>query len=441
MKINRRSFLAASLSMTAAHRLLAGPPSNKPNILYIMADDLGWADLSCYGRKEYTTPNLDKLAASGVRFTNAYSASCICTPTRVGFNTGRYPARVPIGLTEPLAFKKNLKVDVGLDPTHPTIASLLKGNGYETVLIGKWHLGYLPNYSPIKSGFDDFFGIMSGGGDYFTHKDATGEPDLFEDEVPVEKIGYITELLTDRAIEHISKKHEKPFFISLNYTAPHWPWEGPDDEQRSKAFKSWTTDGGSMQVYGKMMKSLDDGIGRVLAVLQKSKLESNTVVLFTSDNGGERFSYNWPFSGQKSELLEGGIRVPAIASWKGVIPKGSVTDQAAISMDWTKTFLAMSGTLEHPSYPLDGLDLLPVMTAKQPIFDRKFFWRIRSQSAMRSGQWKYYKKKDAAAETEYLFDLKFDQMEKSDFKEEQPDIFKQLKDEYEKWNAQVLPFP
>jgi arylsulfatase A-like enzyme len=298
----------------------------------------------------------------------------------------------------------------------------------------------LPNYSPIKSGFDDFFGIMSGGADYFTHKDGTGEPDLYEDEVPVEKVGYITNLLTDRAIQFITKKHEKPFFLSLNYTAPHWPWEGPTDEERSKTFKSWLTDGGSIDVYGKMMKSLDDGIGRVLKALQESKLESNTIVIFTSDNGGERFSYNWPFSGAKYDLLEGGIRVPAIAYWKGVIPKGTVTEQAAISMDWTKTFLALSGTAEDPSYPMDGVDLLPVMTGKQSPFDRKLFWRMRNQDAMRSGQWKYFKKKEAATETEFLFDLKFDQMEKTDFKEEKPEIFQQLKAEFEKWNSEVLKY-
>jgi arylsulfatase A-like enzyme len=440
--VNRRKFLASSVGLLASTRLWSQQHAagTKPNILYIMADDLGWADLSCYGRKEYQTPNLDSLARNGVRFTNAYSASSLCTPTRVGFNTGRYPARVPIGLTEPLAFKKNLKVDVGLGPGHPTIASLLKGNGYETILVGKWHLGYLPNYSPIKSGFDDFFGIMSGGADYFTHKDSTGEPDLFEDEVPVEKVGYITDLLTDRAIQFVTKKHEKPFFVSLNYTAPHWPWEGPDDEEKSKTLKRWLTDGGSAEVYGRMMKSLDDGIGRVLEALRKSKLERNTLVLFTSDNGGERFSYNWPFSGAKYDLLEGGIRVPAIAFWKGVIPKGIVTDQAATSMDWTKTFLALSGTSEDPSYPMDGVDLLPVMTGKQPAFERKLFWRMRNQDAMRSGQWKYYKKKEASTETEFLFDLKFDQMEKTDFKEEKPEIFQQLKAEFEMWNGGMLKY-
>ena len=162
------------------------------------------------------------------------------------------------------------------------------------------------------------------------------------------------------------------------------------------------------------------------------------------DNGGERFSYNWPFSGKKYDLLEGGLRVPAIAYWKGVIPKGTVTNQAAITMDWTKTFLSISNTSEDQNYPLDGIDLLPTMTGKQKIVDRKLYWRMKDQNAIRSGNWKYYKKieklKDCTVESEFLFDLNFDQMEKSDFKEERPDIFKQLKEEFDQWDSQVLKY-
>lgn len=448
MKIlNRRDVLTLLLSMVSVNKLFGRRQhtgQSKPNIIYIMADDLGWADLSCYGRKEYSTPNLDWLAENGIRFTNAYSASPVCTPTRCAFNTGRYPARTAVGLKEPLSWKKNIGTTIGLDSSYPTIASLLKNNGYYTILVGKWHLGYLPKYSPLKSGFDEFFGIMSGGVDYFTHKDGAGEPDLFEDEVPVEKTGYITDLITKKAIDFISRKHERPFFLSLNYTAPHWPWEGPDDMEQSKIIKSWLTDGGSIDVYGKMVKAMDDGIGNLISVLREMKLEKNTIIVFTSDNGGERFSYNWPFSGKKYDLLEGGLRVPAIAYWKGIIPKGTVTNQAAITMDWTKTFLSISNTSEDQNYPLDGIDLLPTMTGKQKIFDRKLYWRMKDQNAIRSGNWKYYRKiemlKDCSVESEFLFDLNFDQMEKSDFKEERPDIFKQLKEEFEQWNAQVLKY-
>lgn len=447
MKIfNRREFLTLLSVFTFKGLFGKQTPykSTKPNIIYIMADDLGWADLSCYGRKEYKTTNLDFLAKNGIKFTNAYSASPVCTPTRCAFNTGRYPARTAVGLKEPLSWKKNIGVTVGLDPSHPTLASLLRQNGYNPVLIGKWHLGYLPKFSPTKSGFNQFFGIMSGGVDYFTHKDGAGEPDLFEDEVPIEKTGYITELITDRATQFISGGHDKPFFLSLNYTAPHWPWEGPDDYEKSKVIQNWTTDGGSIDVYGKMVKAMDDGIGKVLSALKAKNLEKDTIIIFTSDNGGERFSYNWPFSGEKFELLEGGIRVPAIAYWKGVIPKGRVTDQIAITMDWTKTFLSISNTSEDQNYPMDGINLLPIMTGQQKQIDRKLFWRTKEQNAVRHGQWKYLKKtevlKDCRVEKEFLFDLSFDQMEKTDFKEERPEIFKQLKEEFVQWNSQVLKY-
>lgn len=325
--VSRREFVAGAV----AGSMLAGttntfaqtPTYDRPNLLFILADDLGWGDLSCYGRPDYETPNLDRLAREGVRFTNAYSAAPVCTPTRCAFITGRYPARTPVGLEEPITWKKNLVGErlntVGLPSQHPTIASLLKQNHYETALVGKWHLGYLPTFGPIQSGFDEYFGIMSGGVDYFTHNDALGEADLFEDKVPVERIGYLTDLLTERAVRFISRRHSRPFYLSLHYTAPHWPWEGPTDGAISSKLKignEGATSGGSIRTYAAMMKSLDDGIGHVMSALKRAKLDRNTIVVFTSDNGGERFSYNWPFSGQKLSLREGGTRVPAIVRWR-----------------------------------------------------------------------------------------------------------------------------
>jgi arylsulfatase A-like enzyme len=199
-------------------------------VVFILADDLGYGDLSCFGRPDYDTPNLDRLAREGIRFTNAYSASPLCTPTRCGFITGRYPARTRVGLEEPLDWKKSLGDEaaiLGLSPDHPTLASLLKKNGYETSLVGKWHLGYLPRFGPLQSGFDEFFGIMSGGVDYFTHRDGDGEPDLFEGSVAVGRIGYVTDLLTERALKVIARRHSRPFYLSLH--PPHWPLEGPGD--------------------------------------------------------------------------------------------------------------------------------------------------------------------------------------------------------------------
>ncbi len=443
--ISRREFVSAAVAGAcfAAVPGMSLSAARRPNVLFILADDLGYGDLSCFGRPDYTTPNLDRMAQQGVRFNNAYSASPVCTPTRCAFITGRYPSRTPVGLEEPLAWKKNLgdRVNsVGLSPEHPTIASLLKKNGYATALVGKWHLGYLPVFGPIQSGFDEFFGIMSGGVDYFSYKDAFGEADLFEDKVTVERVGYLTDLLTARAVEFISRTHTRPFYLSLHYTAPHWPWEGPSDLEVSRKQKGGYggfTSGGSLATYAAMMKSLDDGVGQVMSALKKAGLDRDTLVIFTSDNGGERFSYNWPFSGKKFELLEGGIRVPAIVRWPGVIPAGRSTEQVAITMDWTATILSATQTRADINYPLDGYDLFAVSKGERAAFERKLFWRHAKQIAVRSGKWKYFKD----VEKEYLFDLSVDQREQADFKEQHPEVLRQLRSEFQKWEAQVLPRP
>jgi arylsulfatase A-like enzyme len=443
-RVGRREFLASSAAAALAASGIpssAQPRAARPNVLFILADDLGWGDLSCYGRPDYRTPNLDRLASEGTRFTQAYSASPVCTPTRVAFATGRYPQRTPVGLEEPLQWQKNLresKRDPGLPPEHPTVASLLKAAGYRTALVGKWHMGYLPRYGPLKSGYEEFFGIMSGANDFFTHKDAFGEGDLFEMEVPVERAGYMTDLLTERAVQFITRRHERPFYLSLHYTAPHWPWEGPRDEATSRALGqgyAGMTAGGSLKIYAEMMRSLDEGVGRVMRALSAARLERDTLVVFTSDNGGERFSFNWPFRGEKFQLYEGGIRVPAIARWPGAIPAGRTSDQASITMDWTATFIAAAGARPDPSYPLDGLDLLPTLRGARPAFERTLFWRHRNDGAARRGRWKYLR--DDA--DEYLFDLMTDEREQADFRQSHATVFEQLKSAYAEWDGRLLP--
>lgn len=449
LNVTRREFISGVLG-TAAATVAAGailsPPvyaAERPNILFILADDLGWGDLSCYGRPDYRTPNLDSLAQQGMRLTNAYSAAPVCTPTRVGFHTGRYPARLPVGLMEPITERKELgelAKTTGLSPSHPTVSSLIKAAGYDTALIGKWHLGYLPEFGPLRCGFDEFFGIMSGAGDFFSHKDMTGDPDLFEGEVPVERVGYITDLLTNRAVEYLRRPHKKPFYLSLHYTAPHWPWEGPNDEAISRklglgpeAFRS----GGSLKIYAEMMKSLDDGIGKVLDTLKTAGLDRNTLVIFTSDNGGERFSYNWPFTGQKMNVREGGIRVPGIVRWPGVVSTGSASDQPIITMDWTATMIAAAGAKPAPEYPLDGEDVKSVLSGKRGLYDRTFFWRTRTQGAVRSGKWKYIRE----GKNEFLFDLSLDEREQANYKDAEPRTLERLRGEFNKWEAGVLVYP
>ncbi len=451
MKLTRRKFVkgaaaGASLvfgpmsSIGRAHSVQASPPSPKasrPNVIFILADDMGWGDLSCYGRSDYRTPNIDLLASQGTKFTNAYSASSVCTPTRCGFITGRYPARLKIGITEPLPVTNNL---VGLDPGHPTIASLLKRSGYDTALIGKWHLGFRPEWGPNAHGFDEFFGILAGAGDYFLHKNGLGQPDLYEDLTPVQRNGYLTDLLTERAVDYVNRKRTAPFFLSLHYTAPHWPWQGPKGGE-SVTFTDKTIEpvtmggGGSLKLYAEMMRSLDVGVGRVMRAIKAAGLDKNTLVIFTSDNGGERFSYQWPFSGQKGSLLEGGIRVPAIVRWPGVAPANRVTDQMAITMDWTATILAAAEASAAVEYPLDGENLLPDIRKARAVRDRVFFWRIGTQDALREGKWKYVRRGTLRT----LFDLSIDEREQADFSKKHPDIMQRLSKDFDKWNEQMLP--
>ena len=439
--VTRREFIESTVATTAlAARIQPGEAADRPNVLFILADDLGYGDLSCYGRPDYQTPVLDGLARQGLRFTSAYAAAPVCTPTRCAYITGRYPQRLPVGLAEPLTASSPL--DLGLPPDHPTIASLLKANGYDTSLVGKWHLGWKPEFGPNRHGFDEFFGVLSGAVDYFTHEAADakgGGRDLWQDLTPIERVGYSTDLLTDKAVEIIARRHAKPFFLSLQYTAPHAPWEGPEDEAigHTTHGPGPMVAGGSLKIFATMMKRMDTGIGRVLKALERAKLDRNTLVIFTSDNGGERYSYNWPFSFQKGDLHEGGTRVPAIVRWLGVVPGGRVTDQAAMTMDWTATILGVTGTAADPAFPLDGENLMPVCTGQRAPYDRTLFWRVRGFDAARIGAWKYLKDDSG----EHLFDLANDPGEKSDLRATRPDRFDAIRRLHRDWDSGMLPLP
>jgi arylsulfatase A-like enzyme len=436
--MNRRQFIQTAIAATAAGATAEAMQTvaPHPNILFILADDLGYGDLSCYGRPDYMTPALDGMAKRGLRFTDNYAAASVCTPTRCGFITGRYPHRLPIGLEEPL---DDADMKTGIPEDHPTIASLVKGNGYETALIGKWHLGNLPRFGPNRHGFDEFFGINGSAADYFTHNNAAGRFDLYEDLGPSKEEGYLTDLFTQHAIRFITRKRSKPFYLSLHYNAPHWPWDGPKDKGAEHDHRvngrGLPVAGGSLSKYGEMMKSMDAGIGKVLETLKAAQLENTTLVIFTSDNGGERYSFNWPFSFQKGNLWEGGLRVPAIVRWPGIVPAGKVTSQVAVTMDWTATILAVTGTKAHPKYPLDGVDLMDVCAGKRPAFDRTIFWRNAIHDAARMGNWKYLK----VNETEHLFDLSSDPGEKEDLRFAHKDVFENLRGQYQAWNSQMLP--
>jgi arylsulfatase A-like enzyme len=417
-------FLISSFTAQAQH----------PNIIYIMTDDMGYADLSCYGRKDYQTPNLDKLASQGMKFINAYSAAPVCTPTRTALMTGRFPARTQVGLMEPLATGRK-DSSIGLTPDIPSLAMLVRKAGYETALIGKWHLGYRPVNSPNKNGFDYFFGIHSGAADYISHKGDGRKDDLYENETPISVEGYFTEIIADKAIHFLKQSHKKPFFLSINFTAPHWPWQGPTDKAYPDSVRF--TSGGSPAIYAAMMKSLDDAVGNIMRTLEDQQLSKNTLVIFTNDNGGEKFSDMGGLSNSKMSVWEGGIRVPAFVRWPGKIKPGSNTEQVAVTMDWTATILATAGAKPDKKFPLDGINLLPVLTSKKKNIQRELYWRVfqrKNQKAVRSGDWKFIQDEKG----EYLFNIATDPGEKNNLKDTNKLVFDKLKQLMADWEKTVL---
>jgi arylsulfatase A-like enzyme len=397
-----------------------------------MADDLGYADVGCYGRPDLRTPNVDNLAAKGVRFLQAYANSAVCSATRTALITGRYQDRLSVGLDEPLAGR-----DVGLVPDVPTLPSLLKRAGYSTTLVGKWHLGLLPKYGPLKSGYDHFYGIRQGAVDYYTHSN-----DLWDDDVRMDQVGYLTDLLGSHAVNVVNDhaRSGRPFLLSLHFTAPHWPWEVPGDDSESKRLAGHPLvdfDGGSQKTYELMIEDLDRQVGRVVDAIHANGIAENTIVIFTSDNGGERFADTWPFTGRKTELLEGGLRIPAIISWPARIPQGRTTNQVGISMDWLPTLLAAAGANPDPAFPPDGTDLLPLLATNAALIERKLFWRYKAnaQRAARHGDYKFLKILDNT----FLFNVVEDPMERANLKERHKDIYDRLEAEWYAWNATMLP--
>lgn len=444
--MSRRDLLASAAATGLAAGLgplaEAAAADDRPNIIWIMADDLGFADTGITGLREGKTPNIDRIAQEGLFLRQSYSNSAVCTATRVGLITGRYQYRLEVGLQEPLTADE----EIGLPPSHPTLPSLMRKQGYRTALVGKWHMGEGKNFGPLKSGYDRFYGILRGASDYFRLSSDNQLPDyrspLMDGDKASKDIGYLTELLGHRAEQEITaaKKDNVPLFLSLHFNAPHWPWEGPEDKAASEALKSiqhW--DGGSIATYRKMIFAMDKAIGGVLKAIDATGNARNTIVIFTSDNGGERFSDVWPFTGQKTELLEGGIRVPFFIRWPARIKAGSRSEQVNISMDWVPTLLAAAGGAPDPAFPSDGENLLDVVTGKAPPHPRKLFWRYKSaeQAAFRDGNWKYLK----LGKKEWLFDLAQDEHERSNYMTKEPARFAAMKQAWATWSATMLPYP
>lgn len=423
----------------------------RPNIIFIVADDLGYADLGCYGGRDAAfgpvSPVLDGLAANGLKLTQGYSNSPVCSPTRFAMITARYQYRLRGAAEEPIRSSSRGSTTLGLPTDHPTLPSLLKASGYQTALIGKWHLGYPPSFGPLRSGYDEFFGPMSGGVDYFTHCDSTGGHDLWLGEEDKKEEGYLTDILSKRAVDYVErmaikqKQEETPFFLSLHYTAPHWPWETRDDAEKAPTVKDNLFDlaGGNIHVYRRMIHHMDEGIGWIMAALQKHGMADNTLVVFTSDNGGERFSDNWPLVGGKMDLTEGGIRVPWIAHWPAVIAKGGESKQLCMTMDWSATMLDAAGVKADAAYPLDGVSLMPVLKDAKHSFRRPLHWRMnhRGQEAMRDGDWKYLK----VDGYEYLFNIPADERERANLAKKEPERLAAMRADWLAWNATMPGIP
>ncbi len=425
----------ALLALLITTNSLAEP---KPNIVFILADDLGYGDLGCYGCQDIRTPNLDRLATEGLRFTDFYANGAVCSPTRAAFMTGRYQQR--LGLEDAVNYQE---MGRGLPEDGETIADALHQAGYTTGLVGKWHLGYDLQRRPTQQGFDHFFGFLGGNHHYFKHMDRIGVPDLWLGNEAVQREGYTTDLITADAISFLKmeKSPDKPFFLYLSHAAPHFPWQGPDDANKQVEPKKPSWQQGDRKTYAAMVERLDQGIGEVLAKLDDLGLRDSTLVIFSSDNGGHTHSRNLPMRDFKGTIWEGGVRVPCIARWPGVIPVGA-TSQVAITMDWTATFRCLASLGPDPAGE-DGMDLLPILTGKEPIRERTLFWRRTNQRAgkdvsegraVRQGRWKLVEQAGGARD---LFDLVDDVGETRNLIQQKPDLVEKLHLELDAWEKGI----
>ena len=415
-------------------------------IILMVADDLGYADLSCYGG-ETPTPHIDSLANDGVRFTRFYANAPECSPTRTALMTGRYKQRVgglecAIGTGNVGRYDDAIRLreshDLGLPPSENRLVSGMKSAGYTTVVSGKWHLGYEEKFYPLKHGFDRSFGPNAGGVDYFHHTEWDGVPRLLENDQPIQRDGYMTDLITDFAVNALRDLAEKPLFLYVPYTAPHTPIQGPDDFKPEPILKA-TWDEGTKEGYAAMIRGLDDGVGRILETLETTGLAKDALVIFMSDNGGTPLADNGPYRGTKSTVYEGGIRVPCLVRWPGHLKPGATTDQATLTMDFTRSMLRVAGAAPDPS--LDGIDIVALLENQEPVLPRTLFWRYRrgetTLSAVADGDSKLIVTKDGETTTRELFDLSSDPTESTDLSSTKPAEVQRLTQVLSEWSVEV----
>lgn len=422
--IDRHDFLKMTAlglcGVLAAASASAAPAPGKPNIIWIMPDDLGYGDLGCYGCKDIPTPHIDRLATAGVRCETFYAAAPVCTPSRGCALTGRYPEK--LGLGGALMGKGGMKADA------VTIAEILKKAGYATGLVGKWHLGYTGDALPNRQGFDEFYGFRGGKIDYFLHTDTAqkvedsklGKHDFYENETEIFPEGYATDLFTSRAVDFVERHREKPFFLFLAYNAPHYARPGvlqaPDHYIRRFAKGEKPT---PRELYAAMVSCMDDGIGKLLDCLEKNGLADNTIVMFISDNGADPSNggSNAPLTGGKWKYDEGGIRVPMIVRWPGVLPAGATTREPIHMIDLLPTLLPAAGIQLPPDLELDGLDVLAALKGNAKLPSRPLFFK--NQTVVRKSKWKL--------KASQLFDLEADPRETEDLALRHPEVLDQIR--------------
>mgnify|MGYP006078461077 FL=1 len=430
--------LFAFLSLFVPFAMATGATTpGKPNILFILADDLGYGDLGSYGCEDIRTPNLDQLALDGVRFSDYYANGSVCTPTRAAFMTGRYQHR--LGLEDAVTYQE---MGRGLPEDGHTIADALRTAGYVTALVGKWHLGYDRERRPLQQGFDRYFGLLGGNHHYFQHMDRIGAPDLWMGNDAIQREGYTTDLLTENAIDFLDTHHDQPFFLYLAHAAPHFPWQGPDDEGKLVEPKKQTWQQGDRKTYAAMVEHMDKSIGLALAKIDELGLRKNTLVVFSSDNGGHTHSRNAPMRDFKGTVWEGGVRVPCIVRFPEILPAGTTTTQVAITMDWTATFRRLAGLGLDPDGE-DGMDIFPILTGQKPVQDRTLFWRRTNRRAqknvelgrvVRKGNWKLIERDGVEPE---LFDLSIDVGETRNLIDRNPELASEMTRELDDWEHRI----
>ena len=426
----------------ATPRLLA---ASRPNILVIVADDLGWGELGCQSfSRQIPTPNIDSIASNGVRFTSGYVAAPICSPSRAGFITGRYPQRFGHEFN-PIP-GKGTTANFGLSVQESTIGNRFKDAGYVTGWFGKSHLGFAPRFHPLQRGFDDFFGFLSSTHTYLAVANAQGRDPIVHGITPVTNLDYTTDAFGREAVNFIETHRAEPWLVYLAFNAVHVPLEStPKYLARFPGIEDT-----KRRTFAAMTSAMDDAVGEVLSKLRQDHLEENTLIFFFSDNGGPAkgtTSNNRPLRGFKGQLWEGGIRIPFMMQWKGHIPAGKVDDRPVISLDVLPTALAAAGKEIGPAWKLDGVNLLPYLTGEksgQP--HDTLFWRYGQQIAIRGGDWKLVKAPPweilhvegtgkASPAGAQLYNLARDLGEETDLAGQNPAKVKELSAAWDKWNT------